>query len=461
MLDKTGERAESKASIAADPAPQKEPQERFETIGRVAFAGLQALLMIVVLAASYFVAQRLIATKPEPRQRPAFKTVYTVETVTAKVADNRPNFIIYGQTVAARNVDLRSLVAGQITEVNADLRAGSRIERGATLLQIDPFEYRGALAEARANLAEARGRIAENEALIAAEEARRIPLTEQLDLARADLERIETLRERGTGTQQQLEARRLVVSQRAAALEQVDTAIGVQRARLTQLLASLERLQWRVEQAERNLASTKLIAPFTGIVRNTSAEIGRNVSANDVVVSLYEADTLDVKFTLSDAQYGRLAASESGVIGKTVDVRWSVGGRTYDFTAAIDRLGADITSNRGGVEVFARLDELNGTVALRPGAFVEITVPDRLFENTIRVPDSAIYGQDRAYVALDGELVERVVDVVAYDGEEAIIGSGLNTGDEVLITRITEVAAGLAVRREGEAEPQRNKPRGG
>jgi RND family efflux transporter MFP subunit len=463
VLDKV---TESEAAAPAKPvaAPTTEPgtepgtepargDARFPTIGRVALAGLQAILMIAVLAGSYFIAQRLIATKPEPSQRPAFQTVYTIDTVTAARADNRPSFIVYGQTVAARNVDLRALVAGQIVSVNDDLRAGSRIAEGAVLLEIDPFEYRGALAEARANLAEARGRIAENEALIAAEEARREPLTEQLDLARADLERMATLRERGTGTQQQLEARRLVVSQRQTALDQVDTAIGVQKARLTQLQASIERLEWRVEQAERNLASTELVVPFTGIVRSTTAEIGRNVSANDVVVALYEADTLDVRFTLSDAQYGRLAASETGIVGKNVDVRWSVGRRSYDYSAIIDRLGADIASARGGVEVFARIDALKDNVALRPGAFVEVTVPDRLFEGTIRVPDSALYGADRVYVEIDGKLQERVVEVAAFDGEEAIIASGLEAGDEVLITRITEVSEGLLVRREGEEPP--------
>ena len=451
--------------------PESEPTERYDVemvreaaqprsralrwIGRGILGLFQAALSIAILVGAYLVAQRLIEQAPEPSTRPAFKTVYTIETVDAVVADNQPVFTVYGQTAASRTVDLRALVAGEIIAINDNLRAGNRVEEGAVLVSIDPFQYDGALAEARANLAESRARISENTALIAAEEDQREPLAEQLALAQSDLDRMTQLRSNGSGTQQQLDARSLVVSQRQAALDQIDNAVAVQRSRLAQLEASLERLQWRVEQAQRNLASTELAAPFSGIVRESSAEIGRNVSANDVIVSLYAADSLEVRFTLSDAQYGRLASSKTGLIGRDVETIWTVGGRDTVFPGVIDRLGADIASNRGGVEVFARLDRSNADITLRPGAFVEVSVPDRVFVDTIAIPDTAVYGTDRVYTEVDGVLVENVVQIVGYDGDKALVSSGLQGGDKVLSTRITEVSPGLSVRREGDPAPER------
>ncbi len=179
------------------------------------------------------------------------------------------------------------------------------------------------------------------------------------------------------------------------------------------------------------------------------------MSANDVVVSLYAADSLDVRFTLSDAQYGRLASSETGLIGRDVEAVWVVGGRDYTFPGTIDRLGADIASNRGGVEVFARLDQSAADITLRPGAFVEVSVPDRVFAGTIAIPDTAIYGTDRVYTEVDGVLVENIVDIAVFDGDKALVSSGLQEGDKVLTTRITEVSPGLSVRREGDPVPER------
>jgi RND family efflux transporter MFP subunit len=467
MLDKVGgkefpvadiENQSGKVNVAVI-APQGASTAKRPLWLGILLAVIQAVLMVAVLFGSYMLAKRMIDDKPEARKRPAFKSVYTVETVTAKMTDYQPVFSSYGQIIAARTVDLRALVSGEIIRVNPKLRAGARIAKGDYLVEIDDFNYRGALAEAEANLLEAQSRVIENEAQIALEVSKRDSANEQLELAVADLTRVDSLKKRQAATLQQVEIRKLVVSQREQAVALAENTIKVQQARIEQLKASLLRLQWRVEQAQRNLESTTLVAPFSGIVRSSSAEIGRAITANDVVVSMYEADTMEVKFTLTDAQYGRLQSAREGLIGRKLEVIWSVGGSDWKYPAVIDRLGAEITSTRGGVELYALVGDASGVAAIRPGAFVEVRVPDRSFSNTIIVPDTAIYGTDTAYTVVNGKLVENKVAIVAYEGETALIGSGLKDGDEVLLTRITEVSAGLNVRKEGAMDaPPASRP---
>ncbi|MEM8748703.1 MAG: efflux RND transporter periplasmic adaptor subunit [Pseudomonadota bacterium] len=446
-----------KKPLTLSVAPERSGFVRF--VSRFFMILLQAGLMIAVLAASYFIAQRMIASKPEPRSRPPFKTVYTVETATAVAADNQPVFVSYGQTVAERTVDLRALVSGEIVEVNPNLRGGARVEKGDPLLKIDRFAFEGALSEAKANLAEAQARITENEAQIELEQGRLVSAQEQLEFAQADLERAESLFRSRSTTQQQVEARKIVLSQRRQTVSVTQDTIRVQQAKLEQLRASIDRLQWRVNQAQRNLDSTVLVAPFNGIVRVSNAELGRLVTANDVVVSLYKADGLEAKFTLTDTQFGRLQSQQGGLIDRPVTVAWSIGGKEFLFDGSIARIGADITSNRGGVEVIAAIEQAENSMALRPGAFVEVRVPDVVFADSFRIPDTALYNNDTVYVAVDGKLVERKVEIAAFENENVIISSGLEPGDEVLTTRITEVSEGLSVRREGDPVPPRNTAR--
>ena len=452
--------AETQPEPSIEEVPEPKRRGSFlKILGTSALAILQAVLMIAILAGSYWIAKRMISGKPEPRKRPAFQTIYTVNTVKPIAQDRQPVFTAYGQTIAARSVELRSLVSGEIIAVNPNLRAGAQVAAGETLVEIDEFEYRGAVAEANANLEEARARMTENVAQIGLERSKLYSAQEQLDFAKADLERAERLRRRNTVTQQQLEARKLVVSQREQALAISRDTIIVQEARVQQMSATIDRLQWRVEQAQRNLNSTVLKAPFEGIVRSSSAEIGRAITANDVVVSMYEAGSLEVTFTLTDAQYGRLQTSEAGLTNREVELAWSVGGKEYTFPAAIDRIGAEITSNRGGVEVIARLGDITNGVTLRPGAFVEVRVPDVVFKDTFSIPDTAIYGTNTVYTLVDGKLVENTITIAAFEGEQVLVSSGLKAGDEVLTTRITEVSAGLSVRREGDpVEPSKSKP---
>ncbi|MEN0087098.1 MAG: HlyD family efflux transporter periplasmic adaptor subunit [Pseudomonadota bacterium] len=407
---------------------------------------VQLVLMVLVLAVAVYVMRGLIASAPEPRSRPVFQTVFTVEATDVELRDNQPVFSVFGTVTAARDVELRALSPGEITSVNPRLQAGKRVEAGEVLVEIDTFEYEGALAEARANLAEAVARLAEKQARISGAEAQIEGTRQQLQLAKDDLARAEDLVSRGTLPARDLENRRVQVNERELALTQRLSNLEVEQAGVAQLEAQGERLQWRVTQAERALQNTRLTAPFAGIVRSASAEVGRNASAADVLISLYDDGDLEARFTLSDGQFGRLVSSESGLVGRPVQALWNVGGQDYVFEGEIARTGAQIASERGGVEVFARLDAGTGAVTLRPGAFVAVEVPDRVFAQTARLPETALYDGDHVYAIVEGALERRDVEVLAYDGDDAVVRGAFADGERVLNTRLAQISEGTKVR---------------
>ncbi len=443
--------------IAATEAAQNAPTSRpSPVVGfvRGAFRVLaQIVLMVAVLTGAFVAMNKLIDQKPESKKHRSFRTVYTVDAIPVKFTDHQPIIVSYGQITAARTVDLRSLVSGEVISANANLRTGAVVEPGEILVVIDDFNFRGALKEAEANLAEYQARVVESRARINSEQAKLISIEEQLSFADNDLTRALSLRKQGTLTQQQVEIRRLTVSQRGQAVVLSKNSILIEQARLKQQIAALERLNWRVSQAAQNLKNTSLKAPFRGIVRTSSVEQGKLVNANDVIVSLYEEGKFDVKFTLTDAQFGRIQADKPGLVNRQVEVIRNVGGREFTYFAIIDRIGADITSDRGGVEVFAKLTDPGPAAVMRPGAFVEIKVPDQMFKSTARIPDTAIYEGKFVYVLDEGKLTRREVEIAAFDGEFALIRSGISANERVLTTRIAEVGAGLNVRESGSAPP--------
>ena len=420
-------------------------------VGLVLFAGLTAM-------------QRLLDAAPErsPRVRPP--TVYTIETREAVPGDNRPTLTLYGEIAAGRSIDLRAPASGEIVSVAADLRAGLRVEAGEELLAIDDFDARSALSEARSNLAQARGQIAETQARIAAEEAQVEAAREQAELAREDFERSRLLVRRGTLPAAQLDQKRLTLSQAEQGALTRRSNLAVQRAQLETQASQIERLEFRVEQASRALADTVMTAPFSGVVRSADAVVGRTVTPADVLLSLYDDGALDARFLLTDAQYGRLATDRDPLVGRPVEIVWTVGGTPYAFEGRIERIGAEIATERGGVEVFAAVDGGGGPVTLRPGAFVEIVVPDRTFEDSIRLPETALYDERDVYVNVDGQLERRGVVRLAFDGEDVIVRPGgeapLAAGERVMVTRLSRVDDGLSVREPGETRPD-GRGRGG
>jgi len=435
--------------VAADEAAPPRPAGGAVTALR---AIVQAALMVAVLVGSYVGMERLIAAAPERTARPQPDVSVPVEAVIVAAGDERPNVSLYGEVTAARAVDVRPPVSGEIIAIHPDLSAGRRIEAGDTLFEIDPFDLEVALAEAQANLAQTEATIAENEARLVSERAQLESARDQLDLARSDLARAEQLRGNGTLTAKQVEDRELIVSQREQAVSQRVNNIAIEEARLEQQRAIRIRLELGVRRAERDLGDTAVLAPFSGVVRSSTVETGRIVAANDVAVAMYDDRALDVRFTLTDAQYGRIATDADPLIGRGVTLVWTVGNLDYAYTAIVNRIGADIASARGGVDVFARIDVTDAPVQLRPGAFVAVTVPDRLYEDAVRLPETALYDTGTMYVVADGRLERRTVEVAAFEGADVIVTGGLASGDRVMTTRLSTVEDGLKVTVPG-AEP--------
>ncbi|MEO1793325.1 MAG: efflux RND transporter periplasmic adaptor subunit, partial [Pseudomonadota bacterium] len=220
-----------------------------------------------------------------------------------------------------------------------------------------------------------------------------------------------------------------------------------QRARVKQQEAAIVRLQATAARNQQRLTETKLKAQFSGYLTSVNAQVGRMVSSNDQVATLIDRDQIDVKFTLSDNEYGRLAGGEeSALLGRAVQVRWDVGGKPVTYRATVDRIAARVQSTTGGVDVFARVSEPeSGRVALRPGAFVGIRLDDILFSDVMSVPPTAVYDRKRVYLIEDGRLKAQPITIVGTDGDRLLVTGDIARGAQIATTRLSVPGTGVAV----------------
>lgn len=406
---------------------------------------LQLALSAGLIAAAVFGAQWLVRTKPPAPRQAAEEPVYFVETVRVDAGRLTPSIRVFGTVAARRSVELRALVDGAVASVHERLEIGERVPEGAELVTIDSFAYEGAVTEAEVNLIEARAKLEESEAQLARSENDLARALEQLEFGYRDVARATELAERGVGDERSLDDTRLTLSQRHQSVGAQRGEIEIQRARIEQQRAAISRFEWRLTQARRALADTVLRAPFDAVVRRENVEPGRRVGANDVVAELYEAAALDIHFTVSDTEFGRLQAAEEPLIGKAVDVEWRVGVQPVRAHAVIDRIGSDVVAERGGVELIARLESVADGRSLLPGAFVTVAMQGDPYEDAVRAPESALYNGDQVFIVVDGRLAPRAVEVLAWEDDVVLLSGDLD-GVEILTSRLAEAGEGVRVR---------------
>ena len=412
---------------------------------RAARAFLMGFLPAAVVIVSFGVARAIIATKPQLAPDLPVENVYVVATHPVRYADLRPALKPYGEIVSGREVELRALVGGEVVRVGENFVDGGAVHKGDLLLQIDSFNYQAAIDDKRAQLAEAKARVREIEAHKRSLEAALTRDREQLELWKRQLSRTEKLARRGTASEKVLDDAKMSISLQLQTIAMRRNDVDGDKARLDQQQAVIARIDVALRRARRDLRQTRLLAPFDGYVQATSAELGKRLGINDRVTRLIDVKRLEVRFQLSDKQFGHLIDSDKGLIGEPLSVDWQIGETVRRYRARIHRIAPRIESASGGIDLHARLLDHDLQSPLRPGAFVTVVLPYVVYRQVARLPEAALHGQSHVFVVVAGRLEKRRVELVARIANDVLLRGEIRDGDSVVVTRYSEIGPGAKV----------------
>lgn len=398
-----------------------------------------------MLVGALAIAGYLQATKPELAPEAPAERVWLVSTIEAAVADRQPELLAYGEIVAQRDVEMRALVAGQIVAVGKNFIDGGRVREGDLLVQIDPFEFDASVASGEAQVKEAGARLTEIEAQIDAEASNLTYDREQLEIAEREWQRRDALAKDSIISEKSLDDARLARNERARTVALGERNLQMQRASAERQRAVIAQAEVSLKRARRDLRNTRLLAPFDGYLTETGAAIGKSLPVNGQVARLIDLSQLEAKIHLSDEEFGRLVNAPKGLLKRAARVVWRVGAESFRYDAEIARVGAEIDAASGGVQAYARIETADAQTSLRPGAFVEVFLRDRLYRQVARLPESALHDDERVYVVVDGRLQPRLVALVARIGNDVLVEGELAHGESVATTRFPGIGPGVKV----------------
>ena len=234
--------------------------------------------------------------------------------------------------------------------------------------------------------------------------------------------------------------------------------------RIPQMLAS----EARVISADSNLDKTRLdlertnvVAPFAGRILTKFVDVGQVVSNNPRVADVYATDYVEIRLPLRDRDLAFIDLPESyrfrdvreedmpSVLVKSTLVeeeRWA--GKIVRTEGAIDDSARQL-------HVVAQIDDPFGyegenKVPLKIGQYVTASIEGQIIPNAVVIPGSAIYQGSYAYVVEDGVLQRRDIKIAWANDTESVIRSGLEDGDELVITPLGQVTSGVRVSIEGQ-----------
>ncbi len=358
--------------------------------------------------ALYVTREKVATSPPEPLAR--LVRVIDVEPRTVRL-----RVTTHGTVAPRTESDLVPEVSGPIVWVSPAFTSGGFFEADDPLVRIDPLDYRVALELARANLARAES---------------------ELERETKELERQQNLADKQIAS--------------PAKLDMAVTAERVARASRRQARANLEK-------AERDLERTEIRAPFTGRVRERTADVGEFVNRGAPMARLYAIDFAEIRLPISDDELAFLDLplwyrDDAGdAEGAAVELRADFAGAEHTWEGRVVRTEGEIDPKTRMVHVIARVEDPYRRSGDRPplavGLFVEAQILGRETEGVVTVPRAAMRGTDQLLVAdTDDRLRFRHVQVIRAGRDEVVIRSGLEPGDRVIVSSVEAAVDGMEIR---------------
>ncbi|MGB5580592.1 MAG: efflux RND transporter periplasmic adaptor subunit [Woeseia sp.] len=386
------------------------------------------IIPAIILGGLLLVAAVIKLNPPETRQRTDIVgPQLAVEAVTLAPRDYPIMLESYGTVQPRTRSMLVAQVSGQIVSVNPNVRDGGFFERGDVLVTIDDRDAAANVSISEAALADAQQALAEAE-------------------ARTEQAREDWLRLGNTGTAPDLVLR---VPQLEAAKARVRSA----RAQLAKSKLDLER--------------TRIKAPFAGRVLRKFVDLGQVVGMNSQIAEIYATDAVEIRLPLRNRDLRFIDLPEAyrdsdGIenSGAIVEIQSELAGNAK-WHAELVRTEGAIDETARQLHVIARIDDPfdsneSSATPLKIGQYVTARLQGNAVPNALVIPNQTIYQGSYVYVAEDGILRRRDIDIAWQNDEEAIIAAGLEAGDKLVTTALGQVTSGIRVSIIGETDKPRS-----
>ena len=195
-----------------------------------------------------------------------------------------------------------------------------RVEKGATLLVIQPAEYEARIEQARADLATSLTELeilasqrALQTSIIAQVEAEQTFAKAELARAEQALERTKSLIEHGVTTQDRHDSAIADARKARAAVQMADASLATAHneypildARQRQLEATIKEREADLTLAEINFGHTEIRAPVTGVIGNRSVREGQFIRPGAQLMALVPLDDVWIVANFKETQLTKM-----------------------------------------------------------------------------------------------------------------------------------------------------------
>ncbi len=381
------------------------------------FKVLFRFLPIIFIGGAIVTTMVLVSSREKPQRKVLTPPVPVVSVINVEMQSTEFTVSSQGLVSPKFITLLSSQVSGRVDWVSKKFIEGGMFNQGDTLIQLEQFDYITDVKQAEAELARAQASLQE-------------------EVARGKVAEVEwnTIN------------------------KSVAPELGLRKPQLANEQANVMAAEARLERAQRNLSRTTITAPFDGIVKLKSVEVGQFIGVGSQLGTLFDTRVAQIRLPLKQDDYAYLYLDDNAGIAKTtVTLNANVAGSAQQWQGTItrdeglvDEQSRVMFAVAEVVDPYKRDSESSDSV-LKFGTFVAASIDGKTVDNIVQLPRSSLR-IDNSVVVVDDEYKLRTaaVEVVKTGSDYVLISSGLIAGQRVVSSTLASPRNGAVVKISGQ-----------
>jgi RND family efflux transporter MFP subunit len=376
------------------------------------------LLPIAIVGAAVVISIAMNLLKPAPVQAEAPDTAVAVKTLILQRTQAVLSVESQGTVAARTRTSLVSEVSGRVLKVSPHFVVGGTFNKGDLLLELDPTDYEVGLQRAKANL------ISMN-AQLTFEQARAVQAEKEWGMTGRPAEEAPLL--------------------------------ALRKPYLEEARANVLQAEAEVKQAKLKLSRASIRAPYTGMVAAKGVDIGQYVAVGAPLGETFAIDFAEVRLPLTKRDLSMMNSFSTADKNSHLEVilRGSIDDNIKQWQAKLVRSEGVISEQNRALYVVVQVDDpyvrlkSDSPTARFPlfmGTFVTATIGGKTINDAFAIPRHALLeGSKVALVDAEQRLRLQAVEPIFGDDQFYYVSSGLENGDELIVSAMGLPIEGMKV----------------
>jgi len=373
----------------------------------------QAVIVAIILILATIIAGAFYAMKPPAETITIVPPELIVDVAIAEKQTLSIAVNSQGNVLPRTQTTLVAEVSGKVVTVAPQFESGGLVEENTLLLAIDDRNYQVDLKRAEANLASAESNFLREKGLAAA--------------ARADLKKYP----RKQATKDAL-------------------SLALRKPQLKEAYAKLQAALADVSFAQNNLSRTEIRAPYRGMIKSRTVNLGQYVTTGSQLGQVFAIDRAEIRLPIpaDRLRYLDLPSGSQPDAAPLVSIENDLGqqwqGKIVRTEGVLDERSRVLFAVAEISDPY-RLDSEGDTLMM--GSFVKAEISGKQIDQLIAIPRYILRTGNKVWV-LDSEqkLSNRNVKTLRTEGSLVYVYEGLNDGDVICLSTIPNAVAGTKVK---------------